>query len=54
MDIFNSLGVEYRTIDILEDEELRAKIKVFSNWPTIPQVYVDGKFIGGLDIVKEM
>ena len=51
VNIFNSLDVEYRTVNILVNEDLRAKIKVFSNWPTIPQVYINGKFIGGLDIV---
>jgi monothiol glutaredoxin len=45
---------EIATFDVLKDPELREGIKEYSSWPTIPQVYVDGKFIGGSDIVKEM
>jgi monothiol glutaredoxin len=45
---------EYETRDVLEDEELRLNIKQFSNWPTIPQLYVKGEFIGGSDIMIEM
>jgi monothiol glutaredoxin len=41
-------------VDVLSDPELREEIKVYSNWPTIPQVYIDGKFIGGCDIVREL
>lgn len=52
--ILNNLGVEYRDIDVLKDEEIRQGIKEFSDWPTIPQLYVDQEFIGGCDIVKEM
>ena len=48
------LGVEFTGINILEDEELRSGIKQFSNWPTIPQLYVKGEFVGGCDIVREM
>lgn len=48
------LGVDYKAVNILEDDELRQAIKDFSNWPTIPQLYVKGEFIGGCDIVKEM
>lgn len=54
IDIFNELGVKYTTVDVLADPEIRDGIKRFSNWPTIPQVYIDGKFIGGSDIVREM
>ena len=44
----------YGSFDILEDQEVRAKIKVYSNWPTFPQLYVNGELIGGIDIIKEM
>ncbi|MCA9665740.1 MAG: Grx4 family monothiol glutaredoxin [Myxococcales bacterium] len=54
VDVFNRLGVDYETRDVLADMDLRQGIKEFSNWPTIPQVYVDGEFIGGCDIVREM
>ncbi|MBH0236900.1 Grx4 family monothiol glutaredoxin [Methylobrevis albus] len=52
--ILDYLGVPYKGINVLEDEEIRNGIKVFSNWPTIPQLYVKGEFIGGCDIVREM
>lgn len=52
--IFDELGVPYATADVLSDPELRDAIKQYSNWPTIPQVYIDGKFVGGCDIVTEM
>ena len=48
------LEVNYKGINVLENQSLREGIKVFSDWPTIPQVYVKGEFIGGCDIVKEM
>ena len=48
------LGVEYRDIDVLQDMAVRDGVKSFSNWPTIPQLYVKGEFVGGADIVKEM
>lgn len=54
IDVFNDLGVPYETRDVLQDPELRQSIKEFSNWPTVPQVYVNGQFIGGCDIVLEM
>lgn len=54
VDAFNALGVPYATRNVLEDPELRQAIKEYSNWPTIPQVYIAGKFIGGCDIVTEM
>ena len=54
IEVFNSLGVPYSTRDVLADPELRQGIKAFSNWPTIPQVYVKGQFLGGCDIVTEM
>lgn len=52
--ILNTLGVPFETVDILADPELRQGIKEYSNWPTIPQVYVNGEFIGGSDILIEM
>jgi len=54
VDVFNRLGVPYQTVNVLEDPEIRDGIKAFSNWPTIPQIYIEGKFIGGCDIVREM
>jgi monothiol glutaredoxin len=50
----STLGVNFKDIDILKDPELRQGIKEFSDWPTIPQLYVKGEFIGGCDIIKEM
>ena len=52
--IFDELGVPYATADVLSDPELRDAIKRYSNWPTIPQVYINGKFVGGCDIVREL
>ncbi|MCZ6531420.1 MAG: Grx4 family monothiol glutaredoxin [SAR324 cluster bacterium] len=54
VDVFNQLDVPYETRDVLQDPEIREGIKEFSNWPTIPQVYINGKFVGGCDIVLEM
>ena len=52
--ILDHLGVEYASVDVLQDMEIRQGIKAFSDWPTIPQLYVKGEFVGGSDIVKEM
>jgi len=52
--ILNYLGVDYDSANVLEDPELRDGIKVYSNWPTIPQLYVKGEFVGGADITREM
>jgi monothiol glutaredoxin len=52
--ILNHMGVKYTTANVLEDAGLRDGIKAFSNWPTIPQLYVGGEFVGGCDIVTEM
>ena len=52
--IINTLAVPYETFDILEDQEVRQGIKEYSNWPTIPQVYINGEFIGGSDIMIEL
>jgi monothiol glutaredoxin len=52
--VLNYLGVEYADVDVLADAEIRQGNKDFSDWPTIPQLYVKGEFIGGCDIVREM
>jgi monothiol glutaredoxin len=52
--ILDFLGVEYKGINVLADAEIRQGIKDFSNWPTIPQLYVKGEFVGGCDIIREM
>ena len=52
--ILNSLGVKFTSVNVLDSDEIREGIKKFSNWPTIPQLYIKEEFIGGCDIVKEM
>jgi monothiol glutaredoxin len=52
--ILSHLNVPFQTANVLEDPELREGIKEFSSWPTIPQLYVDGEFVGGCDIITEM
>jgi len=52
--ILSHLGVPFQTANVLEDMEIREGIKQFSNWPTIPQLYVKGEFVGGCDIITEM
>jgi monothiol glutaredoxin len=52
--ILSQLAVPFKTVDVLADMEIREGIKAFSNWPTIPQLYVKGEFIGGSDIMREM
>ncbi len=52
--ILDYLGLEYKGVNVLADADLRQGIKDFSNWPTIPQLYVKGEFVGGCDIVREM
>ena len=52
--ILNHVGVKFKAVNVLEDQDVREGIKTFSNWPTIPQLYVKGEFVGGADIVKEM
>ncbi|MDJ0900238.1 MAG: Grx4 family monothiol glutaredoxin [Xenococcus sp. MO_188.B8] len=52
--ILNTLGVPYETVDVLADYEIRQGVKEYSNWPTIPQIYVNGEFLGGSDIAIEM
>ena len=53
-DILGHLAIKYQSYDILQDPELREGIKTYSEWPTIPQLYVKGEFMGGCDIVREM
>lgn len=52
--VLSTLGVPFKGVNVLEDEAIRQGIKEFANWPTIPQLYVKGEFVGGCDIVKEM
>jgi monothiol glutaredoxin len=52
--ILDYLGVPYKGLNVLENDELRQGIKDYSNWPTVPQLYVKGEFVGGCDIVREM
>ncbi|GCL40686.1 Grx4 family monothiol glutaredoxin [Anabaena sp. FACHB-1250] len=52
--ILNTLGVPFETLDVLADQDIRQGIKEYSNWPTIPQVYINGQFVGGSDILIEM
>ncbi len=52
--VFEDLGIDYHMVNVLADHALRAEMKTFSDWPTFPQVYLNGEFIGGCDIVLEM
>ncbi|HOO50741.1 MAG TPA: Grx4 family monothiol glutaredoxin [Alphaproteobacteria bacterium] len=52
--VLNSMEIDYLSVNVLEDDDIRQGIKDYSNWPTIPQLYIKGEFIGGCDIVKEM
>ena len=52
--ILDHLGVQYQTVDVLQDQEIRGGIKEYSDWPTVPQLYVKGEFVGGSDIMMEM
>ena len=52
--ILDHLGVKYETVDVLQDPEIRAGIKDYSDWPTVPQLYLKGEFLGGSDIMMEM
>lgn len=52
--VLNYMGVDYADVNVLEDDEIRQGIKDYSDWPTIPQLYVKGEFLGGCDIVTEM
>ena len=52
--ILRALGIDYKDINVLQDMAIRDGIKAYSNWPTIPQLYIKGEFVGGCDIVREM
>jgi len=52
--VLQHVGVKYESFNVLEDAEMREGIKAFSDWPTIPQLYVKGEFVGGCDIIREM
>ena len=52
--ILSHVGAKFKAVNVLEDAEVREGIKAFSNWPTIPQLYVKGEFVGGADIIREM
>ena len=52
--ILNALGIPFETLDVLEDPEIRQGIKDYNNWPTIPQIFIKGEFMGGCDIMREM
>lgn len=54
VEVIQSYDVNFETFDVLQDDDLRQAIKEYSDWPTIPQIYIDGDFIGGSDIVREM
>lgn len=54
VEIFNSFNIDYHTINVLEDNKIRNDIKLYSQWPTIPQVYINGEFIGGADIIIDL
>ena len=51
--VLSLMGIKFKGVDVLEDPEIRNEIKIFSDWPTIPQLYVKGEFVGGCDIVRE-
>lgn len=53
VELLNGLNAEYWTFDILSDDEVRQGLKVYSDWPTYPQLYLDGELLGGLDVVRE-
>ena len=52
--VLSNVGVKFKAIDVLQDADIRQGIKEYSDWPTIPQLYVKGEFVGGCDIIKEM
>ena len=54
VEVLREIGVPFKAVDVLAEPDKRDAIKVFSKWPTVPQVYVNGKFVGGCDIVREM
>ena len=54
VDTLQELGIKFNSFDVLSDENIRQGIKEYASWPTIPQIYINGKFIGGCDIVREL
>lgn len=54
VEVLTQTGVEFKEVNVLEDQDVRQGIKSFSDWPTIPQLYVNGQFVGGCDIIREM
>ena len=52
--ILNNVGSDYKTVNVLEDPDIREGIKTFSQWPTIPQLYIDSEFVGGCDVIQQM
>ena len=54
MDVFHHLGVEFKTVDVLSDPMIREGIKRYTNWPTIPQIFINGQFVGGFDIIRDL
>lgn len=54
VEVLREIGVDFHTVDVLSDPSIRQGIKDYANWPTIPQLYVNGKFVGGCDIVRDM
>ena len=52
--VLNQLGVKFNSVNVLENDDIRQGIKDYANWPTIPQLYVKGEFVGGCDIIREM
>jgi len=54
MDLFEDIGVPFKTVDVLSDPAIRDGIKRFTNWPTIPQIFIRGQFVGGFDIIRDL
>ena len=54
VDVLKALGVDFFDVDVLKDPDIRQGVKEYSNWPTLPQLYIDGKFVGGCDITLEL
>ena len=54
MDMFDMLGADYQTVDVLSDPDIRDGIKSFTSWPTIPQIFIQGEFVGGFDICRDL
>ncbi|MBP9752578.1 MAG: Grx4 family monothiol glutaredoxin [Proteobacteria bacterium] len=52
--VLENLGLEFKDVDVMEDDRIREGIKQFTNWPTLPQLYIKGEFVGGCDIVREL